>query len=60
VSSLSGSISNNYEFSWMVREDAGPVELKISAVAKQNDLTGSDSVLVNVEGIIPGKFDAGK
>lgn len=60
VSSLSGSISNNYEFSWIVREDAGPVELKISAVAKQTGLTGSDSVLVNVEGIIQGKFDAGK
>ena len=60
VSSLSGSISNNYEFIWIVREDAGPAEIKVSAVAKQTGLTGSDSVLVNVEGIIPGKFDAGK
>jgi len=60
VSSLSGSISNNYEFSWIVREKAGPVELKVSAVAKQTGLTGSDSVIVNVEGIIPGKIYAGK
>ena len=60
VSSLSGSSSNNYQFSWIVREDAGPAEIKVSAVAKQTGLTGSDSVLVNVEGIIPGKFDAGK
>ena len=60
VSSLSGSSNNNYKFSWIVREDAGPVELKVSAVAKQTGLTGCDSVLVNVEGIIPGKYDAGK
>ena len=60
VSSKSGNSGNNYEFSWIVREKAGPSELKISATAKQTGLIGRDSVVVNVEGIIPGKLNAGQ
>jgi hypothetical protein len=60
VSSKSGISGNNYEFSWIVREKAGPSELKISATARQTGLIGRDSIVVNVEGIIPGKLNAGQ
>jgi hypothetical protein len=60
VSSKSGNSGNLYEFNWIVREKAGPAELKISAMAKQTGLIGRDSVVVNVEGIIPGKLNAGQ
>ena len=55
VSSMAGNSGNNYEFNWIVRESAGPVKIEVTATSKLNGLTGSDSVFVNVEGIIPGK-----
>jgi len=63
VSSQSGNSANNYEFSWTIHEKAGPAEVKISATANtanQIRLEGRDSIIVNVEGIIPGKLNAGK
>jgi hypothetical protein len=60
VSSQSGNSNNNYEFSWIVREEAGPAEVKISATSIQTRLVGRDSIVVNVEGIIPGKLNAGQ
>ncbi len=58
VSSLAGATSNSYIFNWLVREAAGQAKLKVSATARQTGLTGADSLIVNVEGIIPGKQNA--
>jgi hypothetical protein len=57
VESKSGAGNTNFEFNWTVKEEAGPVELKVSATANQTGLVGSDSILVNVEGVIPGKLN---
>jgi hypothetical protein len=44
-----------YTFEWDTNIPFGPAELKIVAEANITGAVGSDSVLVNIEGIVPGK-----
>ena len=53
----SGNSSNTYSFDWAVQEEAGPAELKIIAFARVTNMDGRDSIMVNIEGVIPGKLN---
>ena len=48
-------VDDNYLFDWTVDIAPGTHEIKILAVAQLTSATGADSVLVMVEGIVPGK-----
>jgi hypothetical protein len=52
---LNGNTSNQYSYSWQNDAPSGKAEIKVSAVAEITGIIGSDSIIVNVEGVIPGK-----
>ncbi len=52
---LDGNTSNTYIISWLNEAPAGSAEIKVTAVARSAATMGSDNVIVNIEGVIPGK-----
>ena len=52
---LDGNTSNLYIKSWLNQAPAGSAEIKVTAVARSAATEGSDKVVVNIEGVIPGK-----
>ena len=55
VAIASGNGDDIYEFNWNANAPSGKAEVKIIAEANVTGALGADSVLVNIEGIIPGK-----
>lgn len=55
VANASGNGDDTFEFNWKADAPAGSVEIKIVAEANVTGATGSDSVVVNIEGVVPGK-----
>ena len=48
--------TNKYIIDWMIAIPAGEAKIKVTAKAKPPaSTTSSDSVFVNIEGVIPGK-----
>lgn len=47
--------NNIYKISWLNEAPAGTAEIKAAAVAKISGTVGVDSIMVNIEGVIPGK-----
>ena len=39
---------------WLNKSPAGDAEIKVTAVARSATTTGSDLVIVTIEGVIPG------
>ncbi len=52
---LDGNTLNTYIISWLNEAPAGSAEIKVTAVAREADTRGVDSISVNIEGVIPGK-----
>lgn len=52
---LDGNTSNTYTISWLNEAPAGSAEIKVTAVARSAATVGFDKVIVNIEGVIPGK-----
>jgi hypothetical protein len=52
---LNGNMSNRYKYSWHNNAPAGVAEIKVTAVAEITGFVGRDSIMVNIEGVIPGK-----
>lgn len=52
---LDGNNSNKYSKMWLNEAPAGDAEIKVTAVARSAATVGSDRVVVNIEGVIPGK-----
>jgi len=52
---LNGNQSNQYKYSWINNAAAGGAEIKVTAVAEITGNVGGDSIIVNIEGVIPGK-----
>jgi hypothetical protein len=52
---LDGNTSNKYTKLWLNKSLAGDAEIKVTAVARSAATTGSDLVIVTIEGVIPGK-----
>lgn len=55
VAITSGNGTDVYEFNWQADVPSGKAEVKIIAEANVTGAIGTDSILVNIEGIIPGK-----
>jgi hypothetical protein len=49
---LSGKQTNIYSMDWIIGNNVGATEIKVSATATT---TNADSIIVNIEGVIPGK-----
>jgi hypothetical protein len=52
---LNGKETNIYSMDWIIKNNVGVTEIKVSATAKVTDSTNADSIIVNIEGVIPGK-----
>jgi hypothetical protein len=55
VAISSGNGDDIYEFNWQANVPSGKAEVKIMAEANVTGAVGADSVVINIEGIIPGK-----
>jgi hypothetical protein len=49
---LNGKESNIYSMDWIIGNNVGATEIKVSATATTSN---ADSIIVNIEGVIPGK-----
>jgi len=53
---LNGKESNIYSMDWIIKNNVGVTEIKVSATTKSPaSTTNADSIIVNIEGVIPGK-----
>lgn len=52
---LDGELSTQYKIFWLNEAPAGSAEIKVTAVAREAETRGVDSISVNIEGVIPGK-----
>jgi len=52
---IDGNTSNSYKKSWLNNAPAGMAEIRATAVAVSAATEGFDKVIVNIEGVIPGK-----
>jgi hypothetical protein len=52
---IDGNTSNSYTKSWLNQAPAGRAEIKVAAVARSAATESFDKVVVNIEGVIPGK-----
>ena len=53
---LNGKETNIYSMNWIIKNNAGVTEIKVSATAKSPaSTTNADSIIVTIEGVIPGK-----
>jgi hypothetical protein len=52
---MDGNTSHSYTTAWLNKAPAGMAEIKATAVAVSAATEGFDSVIVNIEGVIPGK-----
>jgi hypothetical protein len=55
VTIASGNGADDFEYNWKADIPAGRAEIKIVAEANVTGSTGSDSIIVNIEGVVPGK-----
>ena len=52
---IDGNTANSYTKSWLNLAPAGSAEIKVTAVARSAATESFDLVVVNIEGVIPGK-----
>jgi hypothetical protein len=52
---IDGNTSNSYSKSWLNQAPAGRAEIKVTAVARSASTESFDKVVVNIEGVVPGK-----
>jgi len=49
--------STSYNMDWKITQNAGNAEIKVEAISRLTAKSGSDSINVSIEGILPGKTD---
>ena len=52
---VDGNHTTSYSHDWVIESTAGPTEIKVEAKARITSTISADSILVSVEGVIPGK-----